>query len=409
MTMKNSVFDSITNSEDEMIKRVGIKRAEACTYLRAYIIMRLLFYSEFVISDSSINLNKAFRTLILNEEDKKGAYDLSKVPRADFGQLIENGSIRIAARDVYKGSFSEKLRDVQKSKKFVDKPSEHYTKLIDNLCKEENIYWWNADVVAQMFTKKIRKELEIPYSDDMDSFLRNLSYRLSGHETLSYNEVKKEALKICDEGSNEYLIVHDKLRASYDYNVPEVLKLKYHRFFDYSPLHSQKRDFEVRFEEEYDISWHYLFNAYAFAQLPVYDLMFLRGSSKGVRYEKALSELMDGSGSLSSFISALESYLETIDRVLVEGYNNKYIGNRPKNMIARVRKSVNDKGCMVLTVNIGLLVKEGIGWIEKFNLNPVGAITEMIGTVFLPHMIVKKREQDISLPEIKRAIIKVEE
>lgn len=46
------------------------------------------------------------------------------MPRADYGQLIEDGSIRIAARDIYKGSFSEIFRDVQKSKKFVDKTSD---------------------------------------------------------------------------------------------------------------------------------------------------------------------------------------------------------------------------------------------------------------------------------------------
>lgn len=62
--MNRALFDSITNSEDEMILRTGIKRYHVCTYLRAYIMTLLCFEPRLVISDSAVNLNRAFRTLI---------------------------------------------------------------------------------------------------------------------------------------------------------------------------------------------------------------------------------------------------------------------------------------------------------------------------------------------------------
>ena len=120
MSMNNAVFDAITNSEDEMITRAKIDKKQACIYLRAYIIIRLLFFDEFVISDSSINLNRALRTLISTKEGGSGIYDLKKVPQADFGKLLESGLIKLAARDIYKGNFSERLRIAQNDKEYVD-------------------------------------------------------------------------------------------------------------------------------------------------------------------------------------------------------------------------------------------------------------------------------------------------
>ena len=156
-------------------------------YLRAYMIIRLLFFKEFVISDSSINLNRALRTLILSGEGNNGDYDLRKLPHADFGALIEEGGIKLAARDIYKGSFSESLRIAQNNKKHVDKPSEEYTRLIDGLCKEENIYWWNAEKVSHEFTEKIRDALKKEFSAPINAYLKELSYRLSDEEILTYD------------------------------------------------------------------------------------------------------------------------------------------------------------------------------------------------------------------------------
>lgn len=192
MAIRDAVFDSITNSEDKMIQRFKIRRRDACLYLRAYMMIRLFLFEEFVISDSSINLNRALRTLILEEEGKneygKRKYDLRNLPPADFGELIKDGSIKLAARDIYKGNFSDALRNAQGNKTRVDLPSEKYTRMIDEFCKEENIYWWNADVIAQMFTTKIkdslRDSMEMQHSDKVNVFLRDLSDRLSSQEIL---------------------------------------------------------------------------------------------------------------------------------------------------------------------------------------------------------------------------------
>lgn len=43
MAINDAIFDSITNSEDKMIERFRIPRGQACMYLRAYIMIRLLF------------------------------------------------------------------------------------------------------------------------------------------------------------------------------------------------------------------------------------------------------------------------------------------------------------------------------------------------------------------------------
>lgn len=408
MSGKNSVFDSITNSEDEMIKRAGISKSQACVYLRAYMIIRLLFFKEFVISDSSINLNRALRTLILSGEGNNGDYDLRKLPHADFGELIEEGGIKLAARDIYKGSFSESLRIAQNNKKHVDKPSEEYTRLIDGLCKEENIYWWNAEKVSHEFTEKIRDALKKEFSAPINAYLKELSHRLSDEEILTYNMVKNEVLKTYKETSEEYQIVRTMLRDAYDYNIPEALELSYFRFFN-SPLQLiKKREFEINIKEEYEIPWKYSFNTYAFALLPVYDLKFIWASSEYGRYEKAMSEYVNGSGSFHSFLSSLESYLGLIDRVLVSLYNNKYIENEPKNMVARFREYKNTTDPVAVTVEMGQKVYDAAGTAADIIMNPFTGILKLALTNLFPNLIVKKREEAAVMPEIKHAVIKID-
>ena len=97
-----------------------------------------------------------------------------------------------------------------------------------------------------------------------------------------------------------------RYEKGYDYNIPEALELSYFRFFN-SPLQLiKKREFEINIKEEYEIPWKYSFNTYAFALLPVYDLKFIWASSEYGRYEKAMSEYVNGSGSFHSFLSSLE-------------------------------------------------------------------------------------------------------
>lgn len=407
--MNNAVFDAITNSEDEMIRRAKIDKKQACIYLRAYIIIRLLFFDEFVISDSSINLNRALRTLISAKEGGSENYDLKKLPQADFGELLESGLIRLAARDIYKGNFSERLRIAQDDKEYVDKPGAEYTEIIDGLCKEEKIYWWSAEEISKTFTMNIRDALKREYSDSINLFLKDLSNRLSDREILTYNIVKREVLKKYKETSDEYQIVHTMLRESYDYNIPEKLGLNYFRFFD-SPLTlAGKSDFEINLTEQYECSWKYLFNTYAFALLPVYDLKYLRGCKQGILYKRALSQYMvEGSGSFQSFLAALEDYLKEINYVLVHTYNNKYIGNQPENIVARFREYKDSEGLAGIGTEMVLKGFDIAGAIPEIVINPFIGILKLFISNFLPSMIKKGHEARVAMPEIKQAIIRVD-
>ena len=230
--MNTALFDPITNSEDEMILRAGIPRYKACTYLRAYIMASLCFEPQFVISDTSVNLNKAFRTLVdYNEGDD---YTLEDLPQwADFDWLIQNGYIRFAARDKYKGNFSDALRKSQSKMKDVDLPGEKYTRTIDEISSDEYIYWYNLDEISRKFTANFRHLMDYELYKNRNTLpedarlLRELIHRLSDEETFTYNDVKKILLENYSKKDDKYKYVRSLLRKSYDYNIPDLLGLDY--------------------------------------------------------------------------------------------------------------------------------------------------------------------------------------
>lgn len=405
----NSIFDPITNSEYEMVMRAGIRKKQACLYLRAYIIIRLLFSREFVITDSSINLNRALRNLILRE-DSQETYDFRRVPDADFKQLIEDGTIRLAARDDHKGRLSEGLRKAQSSKKHVDLPSEEYTDLIDGICKEENVYWWNAEEVTKMFTQKIREGFECQFSDEINTFLRNLSYRLRDQETLTYDSVKDEALKECSQTSEKFQILRTLLRDAYDYNIPDVLNMEYFKFFEHPSILVKKSNLKIDKVEEYDIPWPYGFNLYAFAWLPANWLKDFWQSSQYLRYEERMSQYRKGMISFGLVLDALEDYLRFIDRHITPLYNSsKYVVGKPKNIIVRFQEYKDGKHPVIVATEMAVWGKNLIDTsLDLFSEPTVNNFIKLALTVMLPNIIFKGYEHFTALPKIKHGIIKLD-
>ena len=404
----NAVFDSITNSEDKMIERFRIPKGQACVYLRAYIMMRLLFFKELIISDSSINLNRALRTLISQDEGGQH-YDYRNLPQADFAELIKEGSIKLASRDDYKGSFSQSLRNVQSNKKRVDLPSRKYTEMIDEICKEENIYWWSEKEVSQMFTKNIRRNLEQQYSDEISLFLRDLSNRLSGQEILTYNMVKNEALKIKKKTSEEYRILYDMLRNSYDYNIPEYLKLNYLKGLNGFQQSVKNHSFEISLSEQCDIPWRYSFNIYAFALLPAdYLINIVWKSIEYINYEEAMAQYMKGLISFNQFLDKFQTYLGFIDCLLVPLYKNRYESNNSKNIILRLKEYKNGFDFMALTIEAGVQAYDMMGAVLDIALAPVRGMLEMVLVNIFPSIISKGYERYMKLPAIDHAIIRLD-
>lgn len=407
--IKSAVFDLITNSEDKMVEQFKIQKSQSCVYLRAYIIMRLLFFKEIVISDSSINLNRALRTLILQEEGRQH-YDYRNLPPADFAKLIENGSIKLAARDIYRGNFSRSLRDAQSNKKRVDLPSEKYTRLIDERCREREIYWWNEKEVSRMFTKKIRMNLGQQYSDEINSFLRHLSNRLSGQEILTYNIVKNEALKMCKETSEEYRILYGMLRDSYDYNIPEYLDLNYLKVSNGFRQSAGKHSFELDAPEHCDLLWKYSFNIYALALLPADRLTEIWASGEYARYERAIEEYVNGksTSNFNQFFAALEKYLDYLDRLLMHLYINKYGDNNSKNIILRFKEYKSPADFMALIIKAGILTHGVIGALSDMHSDPAGSALNILVTNILPSIVLKRFERSKEFPAIEHAIIRLE-
>lgn len=408
MAINDAIFDSITNSEDKMREQLKIKKGMECMYLRAYIMIRLLFFEEFVISDSSINLNRALRTLILQDEGKN-KYDLRNLPPADFDKLIINGTIKLAARDTYKGSFSESLRNAQKGKKYVDKPSQKYTRMIDEICKEENIYWWNEDKLSEMFTKKIRANFEKEYSDEINFFLRDLSNRLSIYEKLEYNTVKKEALKTHEKTSEEYRILYGMLRDSYDYNIPEYFGMDYIKRFDGFQQRIRKHNFEITPPEQYDIPWKYSFNAYAFALLPADYLKIAWESGEYIRYKAAMLQYMKDPTSINQFLVALQDYLAFIDHLLVPFYNNRYESSISKNTILRFKEYKKGTNFIAITIEAVVWAYDIMNAVSDIYSDPVIGGLKLVFANILPTILKKGYEHYTALPPIKQAIIKLDE
>lgn len=330
--MNKALFDSITNSEDEMILRAGIKKYHACTYLRAYIMASLCFTPQLVVSDSTVNLNRAFRALI-DYKEGEGAYNLDYLPKADFETLIRDGHIRFAARDTYKGDFSEALRISQSNLKGVDLPSEKYTKKIDEICSNQYVYWYNLDDISRRFTLKfinsIKKELEeINILPEREKLLRKLIYILSDKETITYNGVKSILLESYSEEDDEYKHVRRILRQSYDYNVPELLGLDY-----CMPLQNTKpsrgQEWMLKVSAEEMLECDFACNVYGFAALPVSHLKYIWESKEYADFEGRVDDFRNGIIELNEYMEAFSKYVLRINDVIRDVYTIKNNHNEP--------------------------------------------------------------------------------
>ncbi len=325
--MKMALFDPITNSEDEMVLRAGIPRYKACTYLRAYIMASLCFEPQFVISDTSVNLNKAFRTLV--DYDEGDIYTLEDLPQwADFDWLIHNGYIRFAARDKFKGNFSDALRKSQSKMKHVDLPGEKYTKTIDEISSNEYIYWYGLDEISRKFTNNFRHFMDDELYKNFNTLpenaklLRELIHRLSDEETFTYNDVKKILLEEYKYNIEDqrYKYVHNLLRKAYDYNIPDLLGLDY-----CMPLHNEKpsrnQEWTLELSYEQELECNFVCDVYGLAKLPVKHLTYIWESKEYANWEKQVGKLRDGIIDLNEYHVALNNYLLKINDVVRDIYS----------------------------------------------------------------------------------------
>ena len=330
--MANALFDPITNSEDEMISRAGIKKHHACTYLRAYIMASLCFEPQLVVSDSTVNLNRAFRTLITNNEGD-GNYNLDYVPDPDFDWLIKEGHIRFAARDTFEGNFSEALRESQMGKRNVTPPSVAYTRMIDEICSNEYVYWYSLDEVSKRFTSKFMGSIKKDLNNDnipleWVGLFRELISRLSDKETIKYSDVKSILLDTHhSEKSPEYQYIRKILRQSYDYNVPDLLGLDY-----CMPLQgikpSREQDWMLKSSIDLSLPYDLLCNVYGLSELPAKNLKYIWESSEYENFSRQISKFRAGTIELNEYVISVESYVRKINEVAGDAYKQKHNKNR---------------------------------------------------------------------------------
>lgn len=344
MNMNNALFDPITNSEDEMILRTGIPRQKACTYLRAYIMASLCFNRQFVISDSSLNLNRAFRTLI--DYDEGADYDLEDLPiDADFSWLIQNGHISFAARDNCRGNFSDALRIFPKSMKGVDLPGEKYTDTISQICSDKYVYWYNLDEISRKFTNNFKNHLDYELYQNYNTLpeyqtvLRELIHIFSDEEIITYNKVKSVLLKKYNEKDERYQYIRSLLRKSYDYNIPDILKLDYRMSFNnIKPTRNQQWRLELKCMDE--INENLIFDVYGLAKLPVSHLTYIWESSEYKNWEKKVSDFREGIIDLDEYTEVLKKYLLKISDVVRDIYHRTNIYVQTDNNSSSLKKNI---------------------------------------------------------------------
>lgn len=328
----NALFDRITNSEDEMIACAGIPGYKACTYLRAYIIASLCFEPHFVISDTSIILNRALRTLI--DYDESGKYATNDLPEnADFDWLIRTGHIRFAARDTYKGNFSGALRTFRgKAKYKADLPDESYIKKIEEISSDEYVYWYDLNDVSHKFTSNFRKNMDDKLYKEADilpeneKLLRELIHRLSDEETFAYKDVKFILKKEYGykEKDARYQYIRGLLRKSYDYNVPESLHLDYCMpLNNLIPLSKQEWKFELTHEEVIDCN--FVCDVYGLAKLPAHELKYIWDSTPGRAWQKQINDFRVGIFDLNKYVEVLNNYLSEINDAVANNYQRKSV------------------------------------------------------------------------------------
>jgi len=342
--MAVGLFDPITNSEDAMIARAGIEQYHACTYLRAYIMASLCFESPFIVSDSSVNLNKAFRSLI-DYRESKGDYNLDFLPKADFKELICKGYIRFAARRPFEGNFFEALRVSQQGKEAVDLPSERYTRMIDEICPNEYVYDYSLDTVSQLFTSKFKDSIwhelnhDAPIPLERARLLQKLNDWLSDNETITYNDAKSIILEGREEKDAqkdpEYQYIWRILRKSYDYNVPDAINADF-----CMTLHgikpSRNQDWVLKVDRKLFLKpddCNLLCNVYGFALLPVKHLEDLWDTSEYQNFRQQITRLRTEAIVLDEhvdeYVIALEKYLLKISEAIKDVYDIRNNENIP--------------------------------------------------------------------------------
>ena len=325
MDIEYALFDKITNSEDEMILNAGIPKRKACTYLRAYIMASLCFEPRFVISDTSVNLNRAFRTLVDYDEGVKFAKeDLPK--EADFDRLIKEGHIRFAARDKYKGHFSDALRKSQEKMTHVDLPGSNYTEKIDEICSDKYVYWYNLDEISRRFTSKFMHFMNDDLYNNPNTLpenakvLEKLIHRLSDEEFITYNGVKSillEEYRYTKE-DERYKYIRGLLRRAYDSN-PPVENLDYCMpLKDIAP--SRKEDWKLELLHERVLDCDLSFNVYGFAKLPVSHLKYIWESREYSRWEEQIDHFREGAFDLDEYTEAIQNYIARINDVVTDIY-----------------------------------------------------------------------------------------
>ena len=330
--MHNAIFDPITNSEDEMLLRARIHRSYAPTYLRAYIMASLCIQPQFVLSDSAANLNRAFRTLIDVREAKD--YNLDYLPKADFDLLISEGHIRFAARDNYKGRFSDGLREAQEKMKTVDQPNERYTKHLDEICSDDQVYWFNLKKISRMFTKNFREgiEKELGKSDLSPRRARIIGHlmdRLVGQKTYKYGDIKSILLEYVDERDADYRAIRKIMRQAYEYNVPNELDLDYNM---YVPSKDEKtllkQDGRVKLVQELSreerVQVDFACSVYGFAALRAKSLKQIWASSEYEAFQKQLHAFRNSRVDLDEYLQTLSQYLKVINEYVADDFIQKH-------------------------------------------------------------------------------------
>ena len=408
--MDDALFDSITNSEDEMIARAGINKYHACTYLRAYIMASLCLQPQLIITDSAANLNRAFRTLIDHREGE-GYYNLDYIPKADFDWLIREGHIRFAARNEFRGNFSEALRVSQQGKQAVDLPSEKYTRMIDEISSDKYIYWYDLEKVSQEFTSKfksaIKHELEkdAPISVERAKLLRSLNDRFSNEQKITYNGVKsfllKDQDKYYEKDNADYQYIRRILRQSYDYNLPDVLGVNY-----CMPWHrirpSRNQDWKLELNEVFPLECSYLCSIYAFSELPVSHLQYIWESREFGNFRYQVNQFKAGVIDLDEYILSLEKYLDKINEVVKDVYAVKHNKNTPyeggilSSIPVRIRYCHQADNNWIVAANVAIELLDTISMLNDFSSIIQGLFVKVLPVLAQKTSIIPEPPEEIN-------------
>lgn len=120
----------------------------------------LCFTKKLVITDTALNLNRAFRTLIYkNEGEEYYKEDYYKQYLADFFWLMKKVYIRVALRDSFDGCFSNLFRESKKNMKHIEFPSEGYIEFIDEICPREYVKTYNIHKASMKFSSTFKNEI----------------------------------------------------------------------------------------------------------------------------------------------------------------------------------------------------------------------------------------------------------